>query len=227
MKAVILVAGVGSRLGRPYPKTLSKLPDGTCILERQINALKKYGVNEIIAVVGFKKEIIMESFPDILYKYNPIYYITNTAKSLLKGIENIDDDVIWLNGDVVFDEKLLEDVVNFKGNLICVNNERCCDEEVKYTLDEEGNVKEISKAITQNIALGEAIGINKISKQSINNFKDYLKVCNDNDYFEKGIEYFIKNGGVFKPLDISNFRCMEIDFKEDWDNMLNVFGYHV
>lgn len=225
MKAVILVAGVGSRLGRPYPKTLSKLPDGTCILERQINALRKYGVNEIIAVVGFKMGIIMESFPSILYKYNPFYYITNTSKSLLKGIKDIEDDVIWLNGDVVFDEKLIEDVANFDGNLICVNNERCSDEEVKYTLNANGDVEEISKIISQDLALGEAVGINKISRESINEFKSHLDMCDDNDYFEKGIETFIKNGGIFKPLDISNFRCIEIDFKKDWDNMLNIFGY--
>ena len=43
MKAVILAAGVGSRLGRPFPKTLSRLPGGETILGRQIRLLHKTG----------------------------------------------------------------------------------------------------------------------------------------------------------------------------------------
>ena len=94
MKAVILAAGVGSRLGRPFPKSLSLLPDGERILGRQIRIFQQFGINEIFVVVGFKKELIMEEFPQVYYKYNPVYYITNTAKSLCCGFEQLDDDVI-------------------------------------------------------------------------------------------------------------------------------------
>ncbi|OCL27615.1 UDP-N-acetylglucosamine pyrophosphorylase [Orenia metallireducens] len=222
MKAVILAAGVGSRLGRPYPKSLSKLPDGETILGRQIRILRKYGVNEIIIVVGFKKSLIMENFPQVYYKYNPIYYITNTAKSLLHGIEDVKEDVIWLNGDVIFDEEVLEKVIKTKGNLVAVNSVQCGEEEVKYRIDEGGYLSSISKTVKD--AEGEAIGINKISKADIDKFKESLKECQDDDYFEKGIENIIQDNVKFKILDVSQYRCIEVDFQEDWDTAINLFS---
>lgn len=221
MKAVILAAGVGSRLGRPYPKSLSKLPNGETILGRQIRILRQNGINEIIVVVGFKKELIMESFTNVYYRYNSIYYITNTSKSLYKGIEDICDDIIWLNGDVVFDESIISKIVSQKGNLIAVNRSKCGEEEVKYKTNKQGNIIEISKKVKN--AEGEALGINKIMKDDLQSLKNALKKCDDNDYFEKAIEYMIKDNKVFKPLDVSEYRCLEVDFQEDWELAVDMF----
>lgn len=222
MKAVILAAGVGSRLGKPYPKSLSRLPNGESILGRQIRILREYGINEIIVVVGFKMGLIMESFPQVYYKYNPVYYITNTSKSLFRGIEHIDDDVIWINGDVIFDEKIIEKAVQEKGNLVLVNSAHCGEEEVKYTADHKGYITAISKTVEQ--AQGEAVGINIISKADIQEFRESLKECEDHDYFEKGIEKMIEKGKKFKAVDISEFRCIEIDFLADWEIAVGLFN---
>jgi choline kinase len=52
MKAVILAAGIGSRLGKPHPKPLTVLSTGETIMQRQIAALTKYiGADNIIIVV--------------------------------------------------------------------------------------------------------------------------------------------------------------------------------
>jgi choline kinase len=225
MRAVILAAGIGSRLGRPYPKSLSKLPDGTSIMERQIAALRGSGIKEIIVVVGFKKEFIMEAFPSAYYKYNPFYYITNTSKSLLAAVADIDDDVIWMNGDVVFDEGILHEIMNIDKSVICVNNEKCHEEEIKYTVNEKGLIDKISKVIPVGEAKGEAIGINKVLKKDLQTFRECLDKCDDNDYFERGIEYMVEAGGEFLPYDISKYKCIEIDMQEDWDNMLSLFQY--
>ena len=68
MKAIILAAGVGSRLKRALPKTLSVLPDGDSVIGRQIRILKKFKIHEIYVVVGFKKSLIMEQHPEVFYK---------------------------------------------------------------------------------------------------------------------------------------------------------------
>lgn len=222
MKAVILAAGVGSRLGKPYPKSLSRLPNGESILGRQIRILRAHGIKEIIIVVGFKMGLIMETFPSVYYKYNPVYYITNTSKSLLRGIEHIDDDVLWINGDVIFDEKVIERVVREEGNLVLVNSAHCGEEEVKYAIDDQECITEISKTVEQ--ARGEAVGINKISKRDLQEFRESLKECEDDDYFEKGIEKTIRKGKKFKAVDISEFRCIEIDFLADWEIAVGLFS---
>ena len=71
MKIVILAAGIGSRLGNPLPKPLTTLKSGKTIMQQQIeNLTKHFDIDNINIVVGFKKELIMESFPDITFIYS-------------------------------------------------------------------------------------------------------------------------------------------------------------
>ena len=221
MVAVILAAGVGSRLGRPLPKSLSFLPDGERIMGRQIRFFKESGIKRIYIVVGFKKSLIMEEYPDVFYVYNPIYYISNTSKSLFYGLKDLEDDVIWVNGDVIFDKSIIEMIIKEKGNVVAVNNLKCGKEEVKYRTNREGEIESISKNIED--GEGEALGINRISKKSLPDFLKALYECDNNDYFEKGIEKIIDKGITVKPLNVSVYRCIEVDFEEDYRKALEIF----
>ena len=84
MKVVILAAGIGSRLGKAYPKTLTYLKDGKSILSHQIDGLCQYvNRDDIYIVVGYKKGIIMEVFPDLHYINNDIYISGNIGDSFI------------------------------------------------------------------------------------------------------------------------------------------------
>jgi len=215
MKFIILAAGKGTRLGMDHPKPLTKLKTEETILERQINYLSKYvNKKDIIIVVGYKKELIMKSFPDCTFVFNPNYDKTNTAKSLLCALNNdFKSDIIWINGDVVFDQKAIKFALDSKESCMLVNTESVSEEEVKYNLNNNGTIKQVSKNIKDGI--GEAVGINKISKNYIKKFIDALEKCNDQDYFEYAIELLIQKNIPIYPIDISSVLCMEIDFKED------------
>lgn len=222
MKAVILAAGVGSRLGRPFPKCLSLLPTGERILGRQIRIFRHFGIKEIFVVVGFKKNLIMEEFPAVYYRYNPVYYITNTSKSLRCALEFMEDDVLWSNGDVIFDEEVVRELVELKGNGVAVDRKKCGEEEVKYRADATGRILEISKQVQG--AHGEAVGLNRIQKNDIPAFIKALDACQDQDYFEKGVEMLIAQGTYFSALDISAWRCIEVDFEEDLQQAVAMFS---
>jgi len=227
MKIVILAAGIGSRLGNPLPKPLTMLKSGKTIMQQQLeNLTKHFDIDNINIVVGFKKELIMENFPDITFIYNQNYDQTNTSKSLLKALKkNHSDSVLWLNGDVVFDSEIIKFItpsILANKSFVCVNNSKVGEEEVKYTVDESGSIKELSKKVVN--AAGEAVGINFISSKDINTFIVRLEECKDNDYFERGLELAIEKDGMkVQAIDISKFRCMEIDFKEDLDNANKIF----
>jgi L-glutamine-phosphate cytidylyltransferase len=227
MKIVILAAGIGSRLGNPLPKPLTVLKSGKTIMQQQIeNLAKHFDVDNINIVVGFKKEMIMEGFPDITYIYNQLFDQTNTSKSLLKALKkNHREQVMWLNGDVVFDADILKELTPLivaNKSFVCVNTQKVGDEEVKYTLDGQGFINELSKKVKDGV--GEAVGINYVSSKDINTLISRLEECNDNDYFERGIEMAIEKDGMkVSAIDISKFRCMEIDFKEDLDNANKLF----
>ncbi len=224
MKAIILAAGIGSRLGKPHPKPLTELTTGETILERQIRYLSDLiGGDNIIIVVGFKKDLIMEAFSNQLFVYNNVYDTTNTSKSLLCALKKIkNDDVLWLNGDVVFDENVLRPIIDFNGSCMAVNTHSVAEEEVKYNVFEDGSINKVSKIITD--GLGEAVGINKISKDSIPLFVDELNNCDAQDYFERGIEFSIEKGLKIYPVDVSNHLCMEIDFNDDLNTVNRKLG---
>ena len=156
----------------------------------------------------------MEEFPDQMYIYNNIYDNTNTSKSLLCALNKIyDEDVLWLNGDVVFDEKVLEPIIDFNGSCMAVNTRSVSEEEVKYNINQDGSIRQVSKIIID--GLGEAVGINKIAQNHLELLKESLQNCEPQDYFERGLEFSIEKGLKLFPIYISNFLCMEIDFIED------------
>jgi choline kinase len=218
--AVILAAGMGTRLGKPWPKPLTPLIDGRTIMRQQLDNLTTvFGDNlRVTTVVGFKLELILEAFPNVSYIYNENYDQTNTNRSLLKALRLAPPGgVLWMNGDVVFDSEVLvraNELIDTDQSFICVNTSAVGDEEVKYTIDDQGFVALLSKQVDN--ALGEAVGINYVSGSDRANLILGLAACEDSDYFERGIEITIAQDGTkVIPLDITDLFAVEVDFEED------------
>jgi len=217
---VILAAGMGSRLGRSLPKPLTELSDGRSIMRQQFdNIHQAFGSDVAVSiVVGYKLEYIVEAFPQASYVYNEQYDQTNTSKSLLRALHaSKDGGVLWMNGDVVFDPEALVragDLVAADRSFVSVNTAKVSDEEVKYTTDAEGFIKELSKTVEG--GLGEAVGINYVSRTDKATLAHHLGRVADQDYFERGIELAITHDAArFQPVDISDLYAVEIDFAED------------
>ena len=219
VQAVILAAGMGTRLGRPWPKPLTPLSDGRTIMQQQMdNLLAGFDDLRITTVIGFKLELIIEAFPNVGYVYNESYDQTNTNRSLLKALrQSTDGGVLWMNGDVVFDPQVFErvkELIASEQSFICVNTAVVGEEEVKYTVDADGYVDQLSKTVTD--ALGESVGINYVGAGDKANLILRLAECEDSDYFERGIELTIeKDGTRVVPFDIRDLFAVEVDFEED------------
>jgi choline kinase len=222
VQAVILAAGMGTRLARPHPKPMTELEDGRTIMHQQLHNLQNtFGKKlRLSIVVGFKMEQIMEHVPDASFVYNENFDQTNTSKSLLKALKNSPKGgVLWMNGDVVFDPQILESLQEYiraGQSFITVDVSSVSDEEVKYTVDADGFIDQLSKRVAHGDALGEAVGINFVSKKDKKKLIQRLEEVDEQDYFEGGIELTIKNDGVrWLPVDISKYYAVEVDFPED------------
>ena len=172
----------------------------------------------ITTVVGYRAEDIVERFPAANYVYNERYDQTNTSKSLLCALKATGrGGVLWMNGDVVFDPRVLGRAIGYierDQSFVTVNTAQVSDEEVKYTVTAEGYIKELSKTVVGGI--GEAVGINYISSRDKRALIAQLGRVDDQDYFERGLELAIaENGLLLEPMDISDLYAVEVDFAED------------
>ena len=222
IQVVILAAGMGTRLAKPWPKPLTALSDGRSIMQQQMDNISKVFGDKarVTVVVGFKLEMIMEAHPTASFVYNEVYDQTNTSKSLLRALRaSQESGVLWLNGDVVFDYKVLAlvaELITADKSFVCVNTSTTADEEVKYTVDEDGYIKELSKSVKS--ALGDAVGINFISSHEKADVIVELEACGDQDYFERGLELAIEKHGLrMEPVDITDLFAVEVDFQDDLD----------
>jgi choline kinase len=219
-QVTILAAGMGTRLGRPFPKPLTPLNDGRTIMQQQLdNISEAFGADtHVQIVVGFKLDLILEAAPEAVFVYNERYDQTNTCKSLMKALRSsAEGPVVWMNGDVVFEPAILKRLqinIDAGQTAIAVNTAAVSDEEVKYTVDSEGMVKELSKTVVG--GLGESVGINVIAANDKAALIKRLEECDDQDYFERGIELAIEKDGLkVLPIDISDLFAVEVDFEAD------------
>ena len=154
LQTVILAAGMGSRLGRSLPKPLTELNDGRSIMRQQHDNIRAaFGAEaRITTVVGYRAETIVEAFPEVDYVYNDRYDQTNTSKSLLRALNATGrHGVLWMNGDVVFDPRVLGRAIALiegEQSFVTVNTAKVSDEEGKYTVTPDGFIRELSKTVT-------------------------------------------------------------------------------
>jgi UDP-N-acetylglucosamine diphosphorylase/glucosamine-1-phosphate N-acetyltransferase len=148
MKAVILAAGEGRRL-RPFTETMPKvmLPVANKpVLEYVIDAVKTSGINEIVLVVGYKKEVIMDYFKD--YEDIKIKYVfqdkqLGTAHALLQTKDLIDGDFLVLSGDNIIDHRGIEKLLKEKSNYSMLIKEHVHPSKYGVVVVEKNILKEI------------------------------------------------------------------------------------
>lgn len=215
MKAVILAAGMGTRLGGEVPKPLTILNNNKSIINFAVEKISEFiSENNIFVVVGYKKEMIIEKNPNLTFIYNENYQNTNTSKSLLKALNKINEDVLFLNGDIYFDKQIIQKLIENDYSGVLVDDKKCSEEEVKFITSQDGYIKRISKQVDP--AEGEALGINFMKKNDLVAFKKHLNLVDKQDYFEKAIEaMIIKDNVKILPVNTDGLFCHEIDFIED------------
>ncbi|MDA8614087.1 phosphocholine cytidylyltransferase family protein [Gammaproteobacteria bacterium] len=232
MKAIILAAGVGSRI-RPLtdncPKSLLKI-NGKTILEMMLSHIKTCGINEVIFVLGYLqdqiKDYVKTQFPDLIVQFitNEKYEVTNTGYSLMLTKDFVKNSTfIKFDADVVFDINILKTLIASEyDNCLCIDKNINLDaEEIKVIIKDDNRVVKASKTVNPLDAIGESIGIEKISGETAHTlFNDLELMMKDEqyhqEYYEAAYERLIEKDVPFYALDISGLRWTEIDTKEDF-----------
>lgn len=232
MKAIILAAGIGSRI-RPLtdnsPKCLLKVGNKT-ILERMIDNLIAMGISEFIMITGYMadtiRSFIQHNYPklNITYIHNARYLETNTGYSVLMARDLVaDSDFVKLDGDVVFEKAVIEKLIQstYSNCLSIDQNIHLAKEEVKVKMDDKYRVLEVGKKLDPKTVQGESIGIEKLSKEAGKVFFEILeeqiiRKQNLQDYYDDSYTTLVARGVPFYSVDISNLKWVEIDTMEDY-----------
>lgn len=186
MKALILAAGLGSRLAPitdTVPKSLVPV-NGKPILFKQIENLQKNGINDITIVSGYKADILKKevekNFSGIKIIESKDYASTNNMYSAYLGIKKIGlCDFLMMNADVFFDCSVIAGLLFFDSKNAIVTDIGNYNEESMKVIQRDNRIVEISKAISKEDALGSSIDVYKFSKEAANAF--YNKCA---DYIE-------------------------------------------
>jgi choline kinase len=230
MKAVILAAGCATRL-RPYsddtPKTLLPV-GGVPILRRTITNLLRVGFDQFVIGTGYLEHMVRDAvaswFPglDVCYVVNREFQSTNNAYSLLLMREHVEDGgFILLDGDVVFDVSVVEELVERGPDCLAVRSVGEIGlEEVKVTADNEDRVLAIGKHVPVRSAMGESVGIELFSATSSRRLFSALhqRVREQgliNEYYEAAFQQIIDEGTTLYGVDIGSKYATEIDTVDD------------
>ena len=232
MIGVILAAGMAKRL-RPLtderPKCLLSVGERT-LLERTVDAQIAAGIDEWVVVTGYRAEMIRtfltEHYPGRLFHFidNPDYAHNNNIFSLWLSRPFADGkDFLLMDSDILFDPQIIPTVINTADSALAVNRHELGDEEMKVVVDADGRITEISKTCDAAQAIGESVGIEKITAQySTALFRELEKMIEGEGlidiFYERAFERLIPQGHTFNVVDTTAFFSIELDTPEDFEN---------
>ena len=232
MKAIILSAGQGSRLGHlvdDRPKCLIDF-NGRTLLDRQLDTLEANGVHEAVVVTGFHDELVQQAIarrsggPKVRTVFNPFYKVAdNTGSLYMARVELSGDCLVW-NGDTLVSKALMAKVVGNARNGICVTIDRKAegyDDDDMKVVEDGGRLKAIGKRISQGVN-AESIGLLAFRAAGAEQFREAIEAAmrtpeGTTIWYLRVINHIAQSGDVW-TLDISGEEWGEVDFPPDVDN---------
>ena len=228
MKAIILSAGQGSRLGHlthDRPKCLIDF-SGRTLLDRQLDTLAANGVDEAVVVTGFHDELVEQAIAArsggflVRTVYNPFYKVADNTGSLFMAREELSGDCLVWNGDTLVSEALMARVVGNDRSGICVTIDRKdrYDEDDMKVVEDAGRLKAIGKRISEGVN-AESIGLLAFRSGGAEQFREAIERAmrtpeGTTIWYLRVINQIAQSRDVW-TLDINGEEWGEVDFSED------------
>lgn len=231
MNAVVLAAGVGSRL-RPItlrqPKPCVSI-DAEPILTHQLRAYAEAGVEEVVVVAGYRANDVRELCAEFAAEYdnleisvveNSRYESTDNMYSFSLAREGTNGGgLILTNGDVVFEPEVLKRLTETDApDAIACDTSVYDAESMKITVDDQDRVDHLSKEITESEAYATSIDCYRFSPAFadalFNEIEQRIEAGTDRNWTEAAIDSLLGEFDV-RPVDIAGSHWVEVDDHDD------------
>ncbi len=231
MKAIILSAGQGSRLGHlvdDRPKCLIEF-NGRTLLDRQLDTLAANGVDEVVVVTGFHDELVERAIaarpggPAVRTIFNPFYKVADNTGSLYMAREELSGDCLVWNGDTLVSDALMNKVVTNPQAGICVTIDRKpeYDDDDMKVVEVGGRLKAIGKRLDMGGINAESIGLLAFRDGGSERFRTAiegaLRTPEGTTIWYLRVIHQIAQLSDVHVLDISGAEWGEVDFPPDVD----------
>ena len=231
MIGVILAAGMAKRL-RPLtdnkPKCLLEV-GGKTLLERTVGAMLQAGIKEFVVVTGYCadqiRDFLTTHFPtlDITFIHNADYEHNNNIFSLWLSMQVVrGKDFLLMDSDILCDPAAVVRIAQEPESALALNRHECGEEEIKVIVDAEGRITEISKVCSIEQAIGESVGIEKMTADYSEAIYHELKQMIEQEglidvFYERAFERLIPQGHTFRVVDTTDYFSYELDTPEDFE----------
>ena len=235
MIGVILAAGMAKRL-RPLtdtkPKCLLKVGNRT-LLERTVRAMQQAGITEFVVVTGYRGDQIrsfLENLepldnlekPTFHFLHNADYEHNNNIYSLWMAGEVVrGKDFLLMDSDILCDPAAVVRIAQMQEPALALNRQELGAEEITVIVDADGHITEINKTCNPADAIGESVGIEKMTaaySEAIYKELDQMitKEGLIDIFYERAFERLIPQGYTFKVVDTTDYFSYELDTPEDF-----------
>ena len=225
MKALILNSGMGSRMGSltsKHPKCMTEISRTETILSRQLNMLLNKGIKEVIITTGYFDDILisycksLELPLNITFVKNPAYKDTNYIYSIYCAKDYLDDDILLMHGDLVFEYSVLDAVLACENSCMTVSSTLPLPEKDFKAVVKNRKIVKVGIEFFNDAMAAQALY--KLKKKDWEIWlKKIIYYCETNNvkcYAENAFNEISEKCNIF-ALDIKNALCREIDDSND------------
>ena len=225
MKALILNSGLGSRMGvltSNHPKCMTEISEHETIISRQLKQLAAAGVEEVVITTGYYDEVLVDycNVLDLPLRFtfvkNPSYDSTNYIYSIYCAREYLNDDIILMHGDLVFENEVLERIVSSPVSCMAVSSTLPLPQKDFKAVVREGMVMKVGIEFFDEAM--EAQALYRLNKSDwikwLDKISEFCESGKTGVYAENALNELDGEANIH-ALDVENLLCSEIDNQED------------
>lgn len=234
MKAILMAAGMGTRISSQTNKPKSLLPLGNeSLLMHTVKMLLENEI-KVCIILGYKGDCIREELKglEVTFYENPFYKVTNSIASLWFAKDELDgkEDILLGNADVFYPQEMLDLLKTSDHNsMLLADNTRITVGDYFFKCDEKQNLIDYGKELKVKDRTCEYVGLAKIKKVFIPTFKQQMeslvKAGEYNFWWENTLYSMIDDEKIYVK-DVEGIFWGEVDTKEDYRRILDYVETH-
>ena len=225
MKALILNSGLGHRMGvltSEHPKCMTQISAADTILSRQLRLIAAAGITEVVMTTGYFDNVLVDYCESLrlplryTFVNNPLYAQTNYIYSIYCAKEYLDDDILLMHGDLVFEESVLEDLLHCESSCMKVSSTIALPEKDFKAVVHNGRVEKVGIEFFTDAM--EAQALYKLNREDwriwLKEIAAFCEADNRKCYAENAFNRVSDRCAIY-AYDVQDRLCAEIDTPED------------